>query len=118
MTVAYLWRKTTDYERFAYWSFFLAWIAAIVASVVGLIDRGQISYDHPSTAVLNQHITQAILFIVVSGLVIYSRFRWPTILSSEHKWWYLGLISFGVITLTATGWFGGELVYQWHIGLR
>lgn len=122
LTGLYLWRGDKDVDRFAYWSFFLSWLTGIVASLVGLVDRGQLgstlSYDDPRLTVLDQHITQAILFIIISGLVSYSRFRWPDILRREKRWWYLGLVGLGAITLIATGWLGGELVYQWQIGLR
>lgn len=118
LTLGYLWRKDADYERFAYWSFFLSWLAAIVASFVGLVDQGQLAYDDPRQDVLNQHISLAILFIIFDGLLVYSRFRWQDILNSPKQWWYLGLILLGMIVIAATGWFGGELVYELGVGQR
>jgi len=118
LTLGYLWRRTADYDRFAYWSFFLSWLAAIVASLVGLIDRGQLDYNDPRQKSLDQHITQAILFIIFNGLVLYHRFRWSTILADTRRWLYLGLIALGLITITATGWFGGHLVYELRVGIR
>ena len=118
LTLRYLWRKQAADDHFAYQAFVLSLISAIVASVVGLIDRGQIEYDDPRTTILNQHITYAILFMILSGLVVYSRFRWPAILTSSQQWWYLALILAGLVTITATGWFGGELVYEWGVGVR
>lgn len=123
MTLGYLWRPTnyerqTDYDRFAYWSFFLSWLAAIVASLVGLIDRGALDYNDPRLDTLDQHITQAILFIIINGLVLYIRFRWPDVLNSSRRWLYLGLIGLGVVVITATGWLGGKLVYELQVGIR
>ena len=118
LTVRYVWRGKEEDDRLAYQAFFVSLLTAIVASLVGLIDRGELDYDDPRTEILNQHITQAILFIIFAGLLVYARFRWPDILSSVRRWWYLGLVIAGTITLIATGWFGGELVYQWGVGLR
>ena len=123
MTLGYLWRRGNhthriDYERFAYWSFLLSWLAALVASLVGLVDRGMLDYDDPRQQALDQHITQAIFFIILNGLVLYSRFRWPRVLDSPKRWLYLGLIGLGIAAITATGWLGGKLVYELHVGIR
>lgn len=118
LTFGYLWRRVDDYERFAYWVFLLGWIAGIVASLVGLIDRGQLEYDDSRIMALNQHISQAMLFLIVNGLVLYMRFRWPDVLQSSRRWLYVGLMIFGAITLAATGWYGGELVYGLQVGVR
>ena len=118
MTTAALWRKEADTERFAYWSFLLSWPAAIIASLVGLVDRGQLNFDDPRRDALDQHITLAVLFIIINGLVLYTRFRWPDVLYSDRRWLYLGLIALGAVTLTATGWWGGELVYNLQVGIR
>lgn len=117
MTGLYLWRKNGEHERFAYWSFFLSWLAAIVASLVGLVDRGQLAYDDPRNQTLDQHITQAILFIILSGLVVYMRFRWSDVLLGSRRWLYLGLLLLGTAAIVATGWLGGELVYRLQVGV-
>ena len=123
LTLGYLWGKgaparRADYERFAYWAFILSWLAAITASLVGLIDQGQLNYDDPRRDALDQHITQSILFIIFNGLVVYTRFRWPHVLAGPRRWLYLGLIGVGIITLTAAGWLGGRLVYELQVGIR
>lgn len=118
MTMGYLWRKEPEYERFAFWAFFLSWVGAVVASLVGLVDKGQLAYDDPRQNELNNHITAGVFFIVIAGLVVYSRFRWQNILNSSNRWWYLTLIWGGIVVVVVTGWLGGELVYELHIGIR
>ena len=117
-TAGYLWRANADYERFGYWAFILSWIAAIVASVVGLIDRGQLAFDDPRQGAINAHITPAIAFIVLNGLLLYMRFRWADVLASERKWLYLGLMAVGLVVIVFTGFQGGELVFGLGIGVR
>lgn len=118
LTTGYIWRREADYERFGYWVFFLSFIAAIVASLVGLIDRGQLAFDDPRLAALDRHISGGVFFIIINGLILYSRFRWATILQTPRKWLYVALIGLGLLTITLTGWWGGELVYDLKIGIR
>ncbi|MEM7034712.1 MAG: DUF2231 domain-containing protein [Chloroflexota bacterium] len=118
LTASYLWRKKPEDDYFAYRAFLWSLISAIIASLAGLVDRGQLAYDDPRTPELNLHITYAVLFIIFSGLVVYCRFRWPDILQSSQRWWYLTLIFIGAVMITVAGWSGGELVYKWGIGIR
>lgn len=118
LTLGYLWRKTTDYDRFAGWVFLLSWIGAIVASLVGLVDKGQLAFDDPRQGAMNRHITPAIAFIVLNGLLLYIRFRWPDALHTSRRWTYLGLMLLGLAAIVATGKFGGDLVYGLKIGIR
>ncbi len=118
LTVGYLWRKNDDYEKFGYWVFFLSWLAAITASLVGLVDKGQLAFDDPRQDAINAHITPAIAFIVLNGLLLYMRFRWADVLSSHRKWQYLALMALGLALITYTGFQGGELVYGLGIGVK
>ena len=110
--------QRADYARFGYWLLLLSWGSAIIASLVGLIDKGQLAYDDPRRGALDQHITWGIAFMVVNGLVLYLRFRWPAILSESRRWLYVGGILLGLLLLALTGWWGGELVYRWQVGIR
>lgn len=118
LTAGCIWRHNDDYERFAYWAFFLSWIAAIVASVMGLIDRGQLAFDDPRQSAINAHITPAIAFIVINGLLLYMRFRWADVLSSKRSWLYLGLMAVGLAVIAFTGFQGGELVFKLGVGVQ
>lgn len=116
LTLLYLWRNQPDYERFAYLTFLLSWLAAGVASLVGLVDQNQLEVADPRRTQLNQHITASVILIIMNGLVLYMRFRWPDVLT-RHRWPYLGLMTLGIIAVVATAWLGGELVYRWRVGL-
>jgi uncharacterized membrane protein len=117
LTIGYLWRGYPDYERFAFWSFILSWLATVVASVVGLFDQNQLEISDPRRAYANPHITAGLALLVINGVLLYMRLRWPDVLSS-HRWPYLGLMLLGLIALLATGWLGGELVYRWGVGVQ
>lgn len=117
LTIGYLWRGQQDYERFAYWTFILSWLATIVASFVGLMDQSQLELDDPRRASVNPHITAGVALLIINGLLVYMRFRWADVLT-RYRRLYLGLMLLGVVAVLATGWLGGELVYRWRIGVN
>lgn len=117
LTIGYSWRGQPDFERFAYWSFILSLLATIVASLIGLIDQSQLELNDPRRANVNTHITAAVALLIINGLLIYMRLRWPDVLASRRQS-YLGLMALGLIAVLATAWLGGELVYQWQVGVR
>lgn len=117
LTIGYSWRGQPDFERFAYWSFILSLLATIVASLIGLIDQSQLELNDPRRANVNTHITAAVALLIINGLLIYMRLRWPDVLASRRRS-YLGLMALGLIAVLATAWLGGELVYQWQVGVR
>lgn len=117
-TLGYLWRRTPDFERFAYWTFLLAWISVAAAVLAGLIDQGPLDPNDPRRGTLNNHITAGLALLVVNGLVVYYRFRWPDVLATSRRWQYLGLMAAGVVALVITGWLGGELVFTLKVGIE
>jgi uncharacterized membrane protein len=116
LTLIYLWRRQPEYERFAYLTFVLSWLAAGVASLVGLVDQSQLEVADPRRAQVNPHITAGVSLLVINGLIVYMRFRWPDVLT-RHRWPYLALLTLGIVAVLATAWLGGELVYRWRIGI-
>lgn len=117
LTIGYLWRGQDDFERFAYWSLILSWLATIVASIAGLIDQNQLEINDPRRSYINPHITAGVSLLIVNGVLLYMRLRWPDVLTSR-RWSYLGLMLLGVVAVLATAWFGGELVYRWQVGVQ
>jgi len=118
LTLGYLWRRTSDYERFAYWALLLAWISVAAAALAGLVDLGGLAPDDPRRAVINNHITSGVALLVINGLLVYFRFRWPDVLASSRRWAYLALLAAGVLAVILTGWLGGKLVYTLKVGIE
>lgn len=117
-TLGHFWRRISDYERFAYWSFVLAWVATLVAALAGLVDLGGLAPDDPRRGNVNTHITAGVALLIINGLVVYFRFRWSDVLTSPRRWAYLALMAAGVVAVTVTGWLGGELVYELQVGIE
>jgi uncharacterized membrane protein len=66
---------------------------------------------------VNNHITASVALLIINGLLIYMRFRWPDVLSGKYRWIYLGLMALGVAAVLTTAWLGGQLVFQLQVGI-
>ena len=118
LTLVYLWRGQAEVERFAFWSFSVSLLATLVASLMGLIDQSQLDMSDPRRVVINNHITAGVMLLIITGLIVYLRFRWADVLAGPYRWAYLGLMALGVVTVLTTAWLGGELVYQLQVGIQ
>lgn len=119
MTALFLWRGRTEHEHFAYWSFVLAWLATVAASLVGLVDQNRLAYGDARRDAVNRHITAGVALLVINGLLVYMRFRWPDVATQPgRRWQYLALMAAGVALLIVTGWLGGELVFSLRVGIE
>jgi uncharacterized membrane protein len=117
LTAVYLWQGQPDYERFAYWSFVLSWLANIVASLIGLVDQNQLDLADPRRHNVNTHITAGVSLLIINGLLVYMRLRWTDVLT-RHRWVYLGLMGLGLGAVLITAWLGAELVYRLQVGIQ
>lgn len=117
LTIGFLRWGQTDYERFAYWSFVLSWLAVLAASLTGLIDQSQLAINDPRRNSVNLHITAAVALLIINGLQLYMRLRWADVLTSRRRP-YLGLMTLGVIAVVSTAWLGAELVYRLQVGVQ
>ena len=117
LTLLHLGWGRTEAELFAAWSFRLSGLATLVSALVGLIDQNQLAVDDPRWASLNLHITGGVILLLLNGLLVYMRFRWPEVLLNR-RWSYLGLMTLGVVVVLITAWLGGELVYRWQVGVQ
>lgn len=117
LTLFCLWRCQPQAEQFAYWCFLGSWIATVLASLFGLIDQNRLTIDDPRQAAVNNHITAGVALIIINGLLVYMRFRWPDALQ-RYRWQYLTVMGLGVMAVVATGWLGAELVYQLGVGVN
>jgi uncharacterized membrane protein len=117
MTLAYLWRSQPDYERFAYWSFILSWLTALLTSLTGLVDQSQLELADPRRNNVNTHITAGVALLIINGLLLYMRLRWTGVLTTRRGP-YLGLMALGVVAVLITAWLGAELVYRLQVGIQ
>ncbi len=95
----------------------MSWLATILSSLIGLADQSRLEYDDPRRDNVSSHITAGIALIIISGLLVYMRFRWVDVLV-RRRWTYLGLMGLGVAAVLAAAWLGAELVYRLEVGIQ
>jgi uncharacterized membrane protein len=114
----YVWRNQSEVERFGYWCLLLSLLTALLAGLSGVVDRGQLAFDDPRMEAIDRHVSASVGFMVINALLVYSRFRWPNILQSPHKSWYIAGLLAGAMVLTLSGHWGGSLVYELRVGIE
>ncbi len=117
LTLFYLWRGSTEVERFAAWAFILSAVATLLASLAGLVDQSQLEIGDPRLDTVNNHITAGIALLVVNGVLIYMRLRNRQVLA-EQRLAYLACMVLGLVLVGVTAWLGGELVYRLGVGVQ
>lgn len=120
----------------------LGWIAAIVAALTGLITQRGLPPQAPYQSILNWHITTGLAQIVVYGLLLYQRWRYPTLVKqrarrrggrtaeanslaapddllndSASRIGITLLLVSGIVLILASGWIGGRLVFEWGVNV-
>lgn len=108
------WRRgEPELDRLARWSFGLSWLFTLVASMAGLIDQNRLALNDPRQVSVNTHITAAVILLILTGLLLYWRQRWP-----KRCRLYWGLMAAGTAALLVTARLGGDLVFRLAIGVQ
>ncbi|MFN8439772.1 MAG: DUF2231 domain-containing protein [Caldilineaceae bacterium] len=120
----------------------LGWIAAIGAALTGLITQRGLPPQAPYQSILNWHISTGLAQIVVYGLLLYQRWRYPLLAKqrarrrgersadasnlatpdellndSASRIWITLLLLLGIVLILASGWNGGRLVFEWGVNV-
>lgn len=113
-------RRNQGWWRYGQISLLLAGLGTLAAGITGLVDQAQAPQDPAVAALINAHITAGILLGVAVGLALY----WP--LRNKHlsagdgpaRWGYLALLAVIVVLVLVEGRLGGQLVYDFGVGVR
>ena len=94
----------------------LGTMTALVTMLTGLIEFGKISEQSPATQIANQHMKLALATWVLYAASLFMRLEGTTL--TKPGIIAICLSSLGFLFLTATGWFGGKLVYKFKVGVE
>ena len=132
--LAYLyWRPLPELRIITWWSLLPGWIAVVVAVITGLFTQGGLPTDAVYRPTLNLHTTGGFALIVLYGDLLYR--RWINrpgrdkkrradapvhgdLLDDPKRKLYLTLLLIvGGLLVIATGFFGGQLVYDFGVNV-
>ncbi|NOX63903.1 MAG: DUF2231 domain-containing protein [Chloroflexi bacterium] len=116
--VIFLWKPRPRLENMGFISLLLGVILTLPAIITGLIDRSPIEPGSPADQIANLHTTAMFIMWGLYGLAVYFRYMWRDQLDQPRRRWQLTLLLIlAAIALLVAADFGGQLVYQYGIGV-
>ncbi len=121
---------------------FLGWLATGAAILTGLLAQSGLPPNPPYRDVLNQHIGSGMALAVVYAALLYRAYLQraraasrkaakKTVMRAERapkppellddpqaRLWVTLLLATGILLVIASGWNGGQLVYEWGVNVR
>ncbi|MER3523081.1 MAG: hypothetical protein C4326_03200 [Ignavibacteria bacterium] len=108
--------RKEEFERTGWWTL-LAGAAGLAATVVtGLAAESSVVVPERAGSALENHQQLAFAAAAIYSGVLLWRFARRTCLP-QPLWMYFTLSGVGVLLLWLTGWFGGELVFRYGVGV-
>lgn len=114
----YLWQHDALWYRVAFYGMAVGYAGALAAAVPGAIDFFLIVPSRrPVSRAAGTHAVLALSLLIVYAINLGLRLG-PPASQGPSLWVAVGLSALGLGVLTATAWFGGELVFRYRIGVE
>jgi uncharacterized membrane protein len=112
----------------------LGWLGGAVAVLSGLLAQSGLPPDAPYWSELNWHIGTGLAQFVIYGILLYQGWMYSkpkarkaraargiaadNLLDDPRaRTWVTIVLTLGMLSVIATGWYGGLLVYEWGINV-
>ena len=136
LALLHLFRRPAVDLRLTVWLLLgLGWLGGAIAVLTGLLAQVNLPPDAPYRAVLNFHIGTGLAVLVLYGFLLYRGwlFRGAKAQNARQKrgnatadllddagarTWFAAVVVLGALLIVATGWYGGQLVYQFGVNVR
>jgi uncharacterized membrane protein len=107
-----------NFRQTAFWLLILGLIGGIAAAVFGAWNEEMVEAAGVPEMAVDRHETLAIITLVVFGILL--AYRWWTLnrWSAQNHVIYLSVAMLGLLLLSVTGFYGGELVYRYGAGVK
>lgn len=125
--LAMYWQRLQRAADCAMWLILLGWLSIAAAILTGLLSQSGLPPDAPYRGLLNRHISTAVGATIVYAAVLYLWWlrrpragkaeQRPLLHDSASRWWATALLIAGMTLVALSGWFGGELVYEWGVNV-
>ncbi len=110
--------KRRELSRAAWWCQLLGTLMIGFAVVTGLISENALHITPQAMDVIDIHEELAFAVSASFAALLLWRLGARTNIPGKKPWLYLALFGIAVVALIAVGWFGGELVFQYGVGVR
>jgi uncharacterized membrane protein len=116
--VAFLVSKKPHFEQTGWWTLLAGslGLAATVAS--GILAEQTVTISHGAREHFETHQQLALLVAGAYSLLLLWRIANRTKLPTRKEWAFVGLSCLAAILVWVTGWYGGEMVFRYGIGVH
>lgn len=104
-------------DQAAWYTLLLGLAGTVVTLLSGLVAAQGVAADSPAMATLNIHRLLGIATFVLFGVLAIWSWRSKGAISGSKRTLYTLLQIVGVVLIVAVGFFGGELVYTFGLGV-
>jgi len=136
LILLHLWRRAPfDLKPTIWLLLVLGWVGGGVAVLTGLLAQANLPPDAPYRAVLNFHIGASLAMLVVYGFLLYRGWLYrgakaqkarlragidaqDLLDDGRARWWVAAIAVSGAIFILVTGWYGGQLVYEFGVNVN
>lgn len=136
LALVHLFRRPAVDLRLTVWLLLgLGWLGGAVAVLTGLLAQIDLPPDAPYRTVLNFHIGTGLAVLLLYGFLLYRGWLFrgararkvrekrgdPTadlLDDAGARGWIVAVIALGALLIVATGWYGGQLVYQFGVNVQ
>ncbi len=136
LALLHLFRRPAVDLRLTVWLLLgLGWLGGAVAVLTGLLAQIDLPPDAPYRAVLNFHIGTGLAVLVIYGFLLYRGWLYrgakaqkarqkqgdataDLLDAANARTWIAAVVVLGALLIVATGWYGGQLVYQFGVNVQ
>ncbi len=136
LALIHLFRRPVADLRLTIWLLLgLGWLGGAVAVLTGLLAQVDLPPDAPYRAMLNFHIGTGLAVLLLYGFLLYRGWLYrgakaqkarqkrgdPTadlLDDAGARGWIAAVVVLGALLIVATGWYGGQLVYQFGVNVQ
>ena len=136
LALVHLFRRPRADLRLTVWLLLgLGWLGGAVAVLTGLLAQIDLPPDAPYRTVLNFHIGAGLAVLVLYGFLLYRGWLFRSVRARKvrekrgdptadllddtgARVWIAAVVVLGALLIVATGWYGGQLVYQFGVNVQ
>jgi uncharacterized membrane protein len=116
----FLWliKKYDYFEKFSWYSLIIVGVSGILSVLSGLMAEENVIFPESSLSIFEYHENMAFLLIVFLAIQVLWRFSLKGKIPRKNSYLYFIVTSACLISVIATSYFGGKLVFDYGIGVN